>query len=672
MYNRLPIEECSISQIYLDSPLQKRYSIPIYQRNYAWTEEQIEALILDVYNAFSKSPNSIYYIGTLVTYSRSESEFEVIDGQQRLTTIYLILKRLGINPRNTLTYTARSVAAQTLNALPEISEGADRAIVQGYNIVDKKLEEIVDRAVLDKFKSYFLHNVHIIYYRVPKDVDLNHYFEVMNSRGEQLEMHEIVKAMLSEPLASDTESRDMAIFNTLWEACSQMNVYVQHKLHDSKIFGSHLDKFCIASFEDIDLENDIEQKQSILSLLESTSHSTLYDNSSVITERFQPIIDFPNLLLIVLKLTLEGEQRLTVALNDKELLGEFKTVWKAIESRAERADFARKFAYNLLKAKYLLDNYIVHHDMTEVEQLNSNPWKLAKYDRNGETKQLCADDKVQTEIVHLLSMFEVTFTAKQNKNYLFYCLDYLFNRSNVDELDYLGFLQQLADKYFYDIYLKTGKPTSNAFDDAVLRGGELELSIDNCATADSFNKVYQEGSDNIPLYIFNYTDYRLWKIYAEELRGRSEKVGSTARNQFFAKLGCTDFGLIVFDNFYFSRTRKSLEHYYPQSKAIDGSKDTDYALCHRSINCFGNFAMISSEANSSGNNLDAATKLIRYSDRGFDAVSVASLKFKIMMQICRDNRDNAERQNGMQWNKEDMQKHQNAMLRILFSQIITD
>jgi hypothetical protein len=82
--------------------------------------------------------------------------------------------------------------------------------------------------------------------------------------------------------------------------------------------------------------------------------------------------------------------------------------------------------------------------------------------------------------------------------------------------------------------------------------------------------------------------------------------------------------------------------------------------------------MISSEANSSGNNLDAATKLIRYSDRGFDAVSVASLKFKIMMQICRDNRDNTLRQNGMQWNKEDMQNHQNAMLRILFSQIITD
>ena len=48
---------------------------------------------------------------------------------------------------------------------------------------------------MDIYKNY-QNKVHIIHYQVPKDIDLNHYFEIMNSRGEQLEKHEIEKARL--------------------------------------------------------------------------------------------------------------------------------------------------------------------------------------------------------------------------------------------------------------------------------------------------------------------------------------------------------------------------------------------------------------------------------------------------------------------------------------------
>lgn len=47
--------------------------------------------------------------------------------------------------------------------------------------------------------------------------------------------------------------------------------------------------------------------------------------------------------------------------------------------------------------------------------------------------------------------------------------------------------------------------------------------------------------------------------------------------------------------------------------------------------------MIGAEANSSGSNWDPRTKLDHYSDGKSDQVSVASLKFKIMMQMCQDN-----------------------------------
>ena len=87
------LEECSINDIYFSNRgTSILYKIPIYQRNYAWEREEIRALINDVYDSMTKS---VYYIGTLVTYKRDENIYEVIDGQQRLTTIYIILKALG-------------------------------------------------------------------------------------------------------------------------------------------------------------------------------------------------------------------------------------------------------------------------------------------------------------------------------------------------------------------------------------------------------------------------------------------------------------------------------------------------------------------------------------------------------------------------------------------------
>jgi len=50
-------------------------------------------------------------------------------------------------------------------------------------------------------------------------------------------------------------------------------------------------------------------------------------------------------------------------------------------------------------------------------------------------------------------MFEVAFTPKQRKNYLFYCLYHLFE--DLDLNNYLEFLRKLADKYFFDVYLDT-------------------------------------------------------------------------------------------------------------------------------------------------------------------------------------------------------------------------
>ena len=133
MEKALPLQELTINQVYNSPGQPVSYIIPIYQRNYAWEEDQIATLIKDIYDAYLKHNHDPYYIGTLVTYKRGDNRYEVIDGQQRLTTIYLILKALGVKPiANKLTYSARRVAALTLENLPETGEESEQSIKDGF------------------------------------------------------------------------------------------------------------------------------------------------------------------------------------------------------------------------------------------------------------------------------------------------------------------------------------------------------------------------------------------------------------------------------------------------------------------------------------------------------------------------------------------------------------
>ena len=81
-------------------------------------------------------------------------------------------------------------------------------------------------------------------------------------------------------------------------------------------------------------------------------------------------------------------------------------------------------------------------------------------------------------------------------------------------------------------------------------------------------------------------------------------------------------------------------------------------LNQEQINCIGNYAMIGSEANSSGSNWSPKTKLDHYLDSSskINRISVASLKFWIMMQMCKDKEH---------WEFEEIKKHQQNILEIM-------
>ena len=669
MKKNLPLKEISIDELY--NGKKATYEVPIYQRNYAWEKDEISALIQDVYDAYTAKKET-YFIGTLVSFNKGKQVYEVVDGQQRLTTINLILSVLQIPMQNKLTYRARKKSNYTINNIQRIvsfkADEKDNGIVEGYQFAKDAIDEIVQQTRKNSFINFFLHRVHLIHYQVPKNVDLNHYFEIMNSRGEQLEKHEIVKAQLIEKLKTPA---DQAKFSHLWESCSEMNVYIQQKYDGTDIFGKQLCKFNAKSFNKLPKISYNNGPIKIADLINyAGSDGTGKPREK--TDTFQPIMDFSNFLLVVLKLTRILDERnfkpTSFNLDDKELLNEFDKVKKA---RRLDERFVKRFGFNLLKAKFLLDNYIVHHS-NEDDTVANNPWKLQRWQKSGKDsypKNLGDEKDTQYKLVHLLSMFEVSFSARQRKNYLFYCLLYLFKADSWNVSKYYQFVSYLADKYFYDVYLaaenlnEINTPKPGSFDDTIIVENKLDIELYNENL--NFTGIYKDGTEasaGIPLYVFNYLDYKLWEKYLDELRGGGSKEGSRARVKFFIDLGCGDFGLKVFEQFYFSRTRRSLEHFFPQAKA-NGENGVP---TEEQINCLGNYAMIGSEANSSGSNWNPSAKLPHYWDSGkIKQVSVASIKFMVMMQKCKDNLDSRKREPGKEWIFVDITEHQKKMLDIL-------
>jgi len=234
-------------------------------------------------------------------------------------------------------------------------------------------------------------------------------------------------------------------------------------------------------------------------------------------DTFQPIIDFSNLLLIVLKITrIEGSgfKPERFILDDKELIHEFDKV-------QVNEEFAKRFGFNLLKAKYFLDNYIIHHS-NEDDTIENNPWKLQKWYKdgnNGYLRNLYEERDYQNKLVQLLSMFEVSFTARQRKNYLFYTLLYLFRSVDRNIINYYEFLLGLADKYFKDVYLTANNlnqintPKPGSFDETVLINNKLDITPHNDNF--DFTAIYGDGNDKnqngIRCSFFNYLDYKLWR-----------------------------------------------------------------------------------------------------------------------------------------------------------------
>ena len=670
MSTGLPLEEKSIRELYLCNS-EVKYVIPLYQRNYSWEKIQIRTLLQDVYDSFQKEPLKVYYLGTLVTFSKETYTYEVIDGQQRLTTILLVLSVLRTisfdEVKSRLSYIARKRAEETIQSLGGRIIDKDKAISMGHEYAVKAYADIVKDNDRTNFDKYFLDKVHIIHYHIPVGLDLNHYFEVMNSRGEQLEQHEIVKARLYAEIDDSYKSE----FSQIWEACSNMGTYIQYRIKSLNIDKAQ--EYFGKSYDTINESNvmnkigSLETKSNRISIKDIIDDGQKdigtpgggSDPDDAKTYRFTPIIDFPNFLLMVLKITRMDENDFKpseVPLDDKILLESFETFVDA--HKDDCSDSIIRFSKNMLLAKFLLDNYVIHTDIDS--DVTGDPWLLKRANLNGSDLALKDTYDDQKELVKLLSMFEVTYQENVHKNYLLYCL--LFLKDNlkegvIEEISYVKFLRDMASAYFHELYLSGG-----VADDVMLNNRKLRSFTEKAIESknkDDFKTAYDSklnGTDRdfkqIPEYIFNYTDYVIWSTFEGNINGTTENSDESIK-LFGDKFGSPIIPYSCFRNHYFSSTRDSLEHYCPQEFVENGSAN------YEDVNCFGNYAYINRDKNSDARDAAPEYKLNKYWQdmKNPPIQSVGSLKFMLMMRVCADNNE---------WKQAQIRAHQIKMLELLF------
>lgn len=227
----------SNNQILLETKLVSEISgtfyVPSYQRGYRWGEDEVLRLLNDIYQNGKKN-----YCLQPVVVRKTENRYELIDGQQRLTTLYLIYRYMkNVNPFFSdpafdLIYETRENSADFLKSidLTKRNENIDFwFIANAYETIRKWFEEDMQIRVLHVFE-YFKEDVKIIWYEVGENEDAISLFTRLNIGKIPLTSAELVKAMFLSSDGKDKSSQEKQ------EEISLQWDNMEKELHDDSLW----------------------------------------------------------------------------------------------------------------------------------------------------------------------------------------------------------------------------------------------------------------------------------------------------------------------------------------------------------------------------------------------------------------------------------------------------
>lgn len=266
------VQEISIQLDGISNVLKtRRFRVPAYQRSYAWELEHVEALLADINDAI-KAKEKEYFLGSIVVTGPVERRYEVVDGQQRLTTVSLLISAIRDRFHDEQDFEAETSIRNDFLAnvdrktkerepkllLNEVDNELYQELLEDKSAIDvsryprqshkrllvaadcmrRYIDDLCERASdseesLHDWLDYLESNLRIILVTAPDDSNAFVIFETLNDRGLELAISDLLKNYLfhrSGDKLEETKNRWLTMVATLESASDDPLVvtYLRH------------------------------------------------------------------------------------------------------------------------------------------------------------------------------------------------------------------------------------------------------------------------------------------------------------------------------------------------------------------------------------------------------------------------------------------------------------
>ncbi len=588
------------------------FIIPVYQRPFVWDDEEIKKLLGDILNTFTNanSNNSNYFVGNTYVIKSSnkirEKQYELIDGQQRFTTFWLIayaFKLLNIKTDITdyleITYPNKTkdirfdfdIRIEVANYLKGLLDNSSylkfsdvsekeflKFIAKGVETIKHFITSEIKEEQRANFGNYIYKNVRFVFNVAPKNTDLNALFTALGTSGIQLQQSDILKARLLEKVSKSSRIK----YSKIWDACEDMSNYFEKNVADvfnierANVKPENFKFYDTTFFSVNDNSNsseDFHQSKTISEIINNDEvdieiETTNSDNSS----KCRSIISFNILLIHTYRIFNLQKQRENFehAIDPKTLL---LTIKLGDFSSSEETEC---FFELLWKVRYVFDKHVVKW---RIEEDDDNDEKLLLTEKNyfSRTNSPYSSSQMLQSVLYFTGGFTQQYWLTP---FLYFLLENedLTNEQILVELEKIDNLMLPGDK----------KEISLELISQVKRNEKIDLN--------ALNILNESHGTSFHHYWFYKLEYLLWKTW-DKNDNKIKQFRITSKN--------------------------SIEHVFPQNHEF-GNKlentESDW------LNSFGNLGLLSVGENSSYNNQDVRKKKVDFDNKQiYDSLKLAKV-----------------------------------------------
>lgn len=184
--------------------LDMKLALPSYQRPYSWSVKSTNTLFIDTYEAFRNGINE-YRLGSVILHKECSEKYNIVDGQQRLTTLSILLYCLDDEKQSLLK--------------EKYSKLSNDVIVTNFGVLSKRTNEL-SYDEREKYKNYLVNKCTMVQIVTDSEQEAFQFFDSQNSRGKELAPHDLLKSYHLREMNNEDENQKVKIINR-WENMNQ-------------------------------------------------------------------------------------------------------------------------------------------------------------------------------------------------------------------------------------------------------------------------------------------------------------------------------------------------------------------------------------------------------------------------------------------------------------------